>query len=364
MLIWLPMQRVPPSIAPILFVPGLLYEALVRARNGLYGSGMLPRRRLPGSVISVGNITMGGTGKTPLVLCIAQILAKQGFHPAILSRGYKRAQSNTDLVLPPQENIPCAARVLGDEPALIRRHIPSAWMGISKDRYRAGSRIAQDMPQAVFILDDGFQHRSLYRDLDIVILDRSQPPGHNRMFPRGTLREPISGLSRCHVVVINGAHEGSGRDPIAEDVARYNPKAPCFCCRQKITSLVPFTAWSGLNSAAQPLKPQSAFLVAAIGNPGRFEQDVRRFGIDVKGSRFFPDHYWLQPNDWGACVEEARSKGALAIIVTEKDAVKIPRPPDFPLMVSMQSTEISDRRAFEAMLIQCAGRRWEGGQTG
>ncbi len=362
MLIWLPMQRIPPALAPMLCVPGLLYESLVRARNGLYAAGVLPRRHLPGPVLSVGNITMGGTGKTPLVLYIAQVLTQRGFQPAILTRGYKRTQSNETRILAPKEGVPSAARILGDEPAVMRRHFSSAWMGISKNRFRAGSIISQKLRQAVFILDDGFQHRRLYRDLDIVILDRSQALQSNRVFPRGTLREPLSGLHRCHAIVLNGTRDEDAGDPFIEEIARYHPKVSIFCCSQTIESLVPLAAWDAMDFSAEAPRPHSAYLVAALGNPRRFEQDVRRLGIDVRGAKFFPDHYWPAPGDWRACAEDARSKHAEAIITTEKDAVKILQPPDFPVMVSIQSTCLSDARAFEAMLLRYVEGRLGGRQ--
>lgn len=346
------MQRIPPALASLLCVPGLLYESLVRTRNGLYAAGVLPQRHLPGPVLSVGNITMGGSGKTPLVLYIAQVLTQRGFQPAILTRGYKRAQGQETRILAPGEGVSSSAGVLGDEPALMRRHFSSAWMGISKNRFRAGSIISQKLRPAVFILDDGFQHRKLYRDLDIVILDQSQALQSNRVFPRGTLREPLSGLHRCNAIVLNGTGDGDTGEPIAEEIARYHPKISIFYCSQTIESVVPLARWNMMDFRAEVSRPLSAYLVAALGNPRRFERDVRRLGIDVRGIKFFPDHYWPAPGDWRACAEDARSKHAEAIITTEKDAVKISQPPDFPVMVSIQSTGMSDARAFEAMLLR------------
>jgi tetraacyldisaccharide 4'-kinase len=342
----------------MLCIPGLLYESLVRARNGLYDAGVLPRRYLPGPVLSVGNITMGGTGKTPLVLYIAQVLTQKGFQPAILTRGYRRTQSNNTRILAPNEGVPSAARILGDEPAVMRRHISSVWMGISKNRFRAGCIISQKLRHAIFILDDGFQHRRLYRDLDIVILDRSQALQSNRVFPRGTLREPLSGLHRCHAIVLNGTRDEDAGDSFMEEIARCHPQASIFCCSQTIESLVHLAAWHAMDFSVEAPRPHSAYLVAALGNPRRFEQDVLRLRIDVRGAKFFPDHYWLTPGDWRACAEDARRKHAEAMITTEKDAVKILQSPDFPVMVSQQSTRMSNAHAFEAMLLRYAeGRR-------
>jgi tetraacyldisaccharide 4'-kinase len=351
------MQRISPALAPILFVPGLLYEALVHVRNGLYTSGVLPRRRLPGPVISVGNITLGGTGKTPLVLHIAKAFASQGYQPVILTRGYKRSRPNETLILSPSEIVSSAAGILGDEPAVMRRHMPWAWMGVSRNRFLAGSRISRQLQKAVFILDDGFQHRKLNRDLDIVVLDCTQSLQSNRVFPRGTLREPLSGLRRGDVVVLNGAQGGNPGGPIVETVTRLVPKAAIFRCNQSIETMVPFRAWSEMTLVGPSQQPRSAYLVAALGNPERFEQDVRRLGIDVVGKKLFPDHYWPSLRDWQTCAADARSRHAEAIVTTEKDAVKIASPPDFPLVVTIQSTAISDATAFEMILRECVEKR-------
>lgn len=340
----------------MIFIPGLAFEALIRARNGLYAAALLPRRRLPEPVISVGNITMGGAGKTPLVIYVAQTLAKLGFNPAVLSRGYGRIEPNRSHILSPGEKVLSPARILGDEPALIRRHIPSAWMGISKNRFLAGNLIAKQQQRTAFILDDGFQHRGLHRDLDIVIIDSSQLLGSNRVFPRGTLREPLSGLRRCHIVIINGARDEEDTDSVVAEIRRYHPKVTLFHCKQRIRSLVPFSAWKD-DAGSQTAPAQSAYLVTALGNPKRFERDIRELGIVIRGSKFYPDHYWPKPNDWIACIEEARSKDASAVIITEKDAVKISHPPNFPLLVSIQSTEVSDAKEFERVLKNCAEER-------
>ena len=345
------MQRIPAAIAPVVFLPGLVYEALVRARNGLYSAGLLPQHRLPDPVISIGNLTLGGTGKTPLVICVAQALLKLGFVPAVLTRGYGRIRRREAHILPPEREVPSAFLAIGDEPALIRRRLPSVWMGVSKDRYRAGSSISRQQAQTVFLLDDGFQHRRLHRDLDIVIIDPSQPLQSNRIFPLGTLREPLSGLRRCHVAVINGPPDAA--DPVEAVVRTWQPDAKIFHCSQAIQSLIPFSCWRRGEDGGQTQRARPAYLVAALGNPDRFRQDVRRLGIEVCGSRFFPDHYRLQRKDWAACADEARGKGADAILVTEKDAVKISDPPDFPLLVSVQSARISDPRAFEGILQSC-----------
>jgi tetraacyldisaccharide 4'-kinase len=346
------MQKVPSGLAPALFIPGLMYEGLIRARNRLHSSGWLRRQSLPGPVISVGNITMGGTGKTPLVLFIAHALEALGFQPAILSRGYGRIEPQKCHLIAPGDVVLSPAETLGDEPALIRRRIPTAYFGIAPNRFQAGDRLAKRMLSPVFVLDDGFQHRRLARDLDIVLLDSSQPLRSNRVFPRGTLREPLSGLHRCPVLMINDSGNGKSPESMITEVRQYAPKAAVFTCRQGIQSLVPYPAWAGgVGENAVPDGP--VYLATAIGNPERFEWSIRELGIRTCGTKFFRDHYRLKQKDWAECVHDAKRKGAGAIVVTEKDAIKISSAPAFPLLVAVQSTAVSDPREFELVLKRC-----------
>jgi tetraacyldisaccharide-1-P 4'-kinase len=156
------------------------------------------------------------------------------------------------------------------------------------------------------------------------------------------------------VVVINGAPETGSSDSLETEIRNFHPDAVIFHCTQVIRSLIPFPSW--LRNSSHPVSaetPQAAYLVSALGNPGRFLRDVRRRGIEVRGSRSYPDHHRLEQKEWLACTDEARSLAVDAIITTEKDAVKISRPPDFPLLVSIQSTELSDAGKFELVLKSC-----------
>jgi tetraacyldisaccharide 4'-kinase len=224
-------------------------------------------------------------------------------------------------------------------------------MGISKNRFKTGISIERRQEQIVFILDDGFQHRRLHRDLDVVIVDRNQPLAANHLLPRGTLREPLSGLRRCHLVVINGMPEAEATDPVETEIRLLHPDAAILHCRQTIGSLIPFHIWRENPPHSDPVKtPHSAYLVSALGNPDRFHKDIRKLGIQVPGIRSYTDHYWLKRKDWLDCVSEARRQSVEAIIITEKDAVKISQAPDFPLLVSIQATEISEADAFKLVL--------------
>jgi len=162
-----------------------------------------------------------------------------------------RMRSSETHMLAPGETIPNPALALGDEPALIRRHIPSSWMGVSKDRFNAGSILAKRNPRVVFVLDDGFQHRKLARDLDIVIIDGSRPLLSDRIFPRGTLREPVFALRRCDAVVINGPFKSPDANSIEAEIRGLQIKAQIFRCNQFVQSLVPFLSWQKTASRAR-----------------------------------------------------------------------------------------------------------------
>ncbi len=347
MLICLPMDKIPSGLAPAVFIPGLAFEALVRLRDWGYSSNRLRQRRLKSPVISIGNLTLGGTGKTPLVIHIAQMLINLGRSPAILSRGYGRLSGGMH-ILPPDVEIKDPASELGDEPALIRRRVPAAWLGISKNRFETGSLLEQNNKLA-FLLDDGFQHRKLYRDLDIVVIDGSQPLESNSVFPRGTLREPISALRRCDIIIVHSASDNIV--PLKNTLGRLGCTAEVFECEQKISAIISFPDWqkSSESTTARPCL-KTVYPVTALGNPKRFLRDLSRAGIKVNGKKLFPDHHRLSRKDWRTCYEEARRNAVDAIILTEKDAIKLTDPPDFPLMVAIQSTEMLDAGALEMIL--------------
>lgn len=351
------MYSPPAALKPILFFPGLIYELLMRLRNAAYSTGRLKPRRLPGPAISVGNLTLGGAGKTPLAILVAGILVKSGYPTVLLSRGYgRRLGSHTQLVTP-RASVSDPASELGDEPALIRRALPEIWMGIAPERYSVGLQIAALQPGSVYILDDGFQHRTLHRDLDLVILDPTQPFATNSVFPRGSLREPAKEIRRSQVVLVNGASSANACVEVELAVQSIHPNAIIFHCLQKIDRLIPFLDWKNMREDTPATLPcKSVFLAAAIGNPDRFRRDVEQLGIEVKGARFFRDHHSISLSEWLHCARKARDANASFVLTTEKDAVKISHSLDFPLLVACQSTSIVEKDQFEAILMTAVER--------
>ena len=346
---------------PAIYIPGMIYQGGVYLRNRAFDAGLLLIRSLSRPVVSVGNLTLGGTGKTPFVIYLAGLFKEMGYEIAILSRGHGRIKSGKTIILHPEETNDLSASQIGDEPALLRRRLPEAWLGVSSDRFRAASAICRHekiKDRMVFILDDGFQRRDIRRDLDIVMIDPAQPPDSERLFPMGSMRETAAELRRAHVVVVNGTESSdtgetrSARfETIVKKLRKYAPEADYFHCVQRIRTITPFSDWLDFHTTHHlSVLPKTAFLAAAIGNAERFKRDVRNLGIEVRGCAFFRDHAVISEKDWHKCVAEARKAKADAIIITEKDAVKISNPPDFPLLVAVQSTDITEAARFREIL--------------
>ena len=345
------------AFTPFLYVPGILYRAGLNLHNRAFETGFMPVYTLPQPTISVGNLTLGGTGKTPFVIYLAVLLKEMGAITAVLTRGYGRIQARKTIILSPDDNSHFSAQQIGDEPSLLRRRLPETWFGISANRFSTANSISQQKnPEKkdgrfIFVLDDGFQHRKIHRDLDIVLIDQNQPPYSERLFPLGSLREPVAQLRRANVVVINGIvspdatkTKNDSVSVIKEKLRIYAPDAEFFHCFQPIQDIIPYYTWIDAQKQSPSISDiKTAFLAAAIGNPYRFKQDIKGMGIEIRGCAFFRDHAAI---DWKNCIKSAQKEGAEAIIITEKDAVKISRPPDFPLFVAIQTTVIPEAERF------------------
>jgi len=270
-----------------------------------YARGILRTKKLPGTVISVGNLTVGGTGKTPMVLWIAERLAAEGKNTAILTRGY-RGTSTGDARGEPQS----------DEVALLRERLSGkVKIGVGADRYKNGEVLARHGSE-YFILDDGFQHLRLARDADIVLIDATDPFGGGMTLPAGRLREPISALRRADIVVITRSVQAPA--PAIEAMIRRHTTSPIFYAATKLENVlrVPQLA------VALPLEdwPRVRFFAfCAVGNASAFFEDLRRWGFQVAGERSFPDHHVYDARETADLESAAAKCGADALLCTEKD---------------------------------------------
>ncbi len=257
-------------------------------RRAAYRRGWFETHRLNRPVVSVGNLTVGGTGKTPLVAFIARRLLRRGWKPAILTRGYGRRPSSEIIWLEPRLRRAPSAREVGDEPALLARTVPEVPIVVGVDRTKSGRLAEERFDVDVHLLDDGFQHAALARDIDLVLLDVTQDFSDGALLPVGRLREPCSALERAHVVVLTRIELGDPR-PLENRVAEINPQARIFHAATRLCGLVDLE--SGRALAAEALQGKPVFAFCGIGNPKAFTADLRRWGFSVVAGLAFRDHH-------------------------------------------------------------------------
>lgn len=296
---------------------GRLYGAGATARAAAYQRGWLRRRRLARPVISIGNLTAGGTGKTPLVRWTAERLLQQGFRPAILTRGYRRERGPDAIVIPPKDGRAPEPREVGDEAAWLARTLPQVPVGVSADRFHTGEMIAENYPVDVFVLDDGFQHWPLARDLDVVALDAMRGISDNEILPAGLQREPTSSLVRADVVVITRAElVDAGRlEEFYTLVRGVSQEVILIEARNRLECLRDLA--SGAEMPADTFAGQPVHGFCGIGNPDAFFRDLRLWGFDVVRESVFPDHHVYRDLNF------ARDGGVAAFLTTEKDAMNL-----------------------------------------
>ena len=313
------------------------YASIIIVRNFLYSTGWLKVHKVNATVISVGNITTGGTGKTPLVVWIANQIT-QNYTCAILTRGYKTTQNSK---LKTQNYI--------DEPEILAKGCPQAKVIVNPDRL-AGAQEAIDKYHAkVLIMDDGFQHRRLGRNLDIVTIDATCPTGYGRMLPAGLLREPVSSLKRADAAVVTRSDQVNKSD-LESLEAKLKSINPEMLIVRTIHNPVCAQTTHGEKIDIEQLKGKKIFAFCGIGNPEAFFSTIRKTGAQLVGSKIFNDHYAYANNDIDDIYEEAMYLGARLVLSTQKDWTKISskKPPaaDIPfayLVMEMKFTDGVDK---------------------
>lgn len=282
------------------------YATAVRIRNGLFETGLRRVRRLPVPVISVGNLTTGGTGKTPIVAMIASTLQNAGLRPAILSRGYRSDSSG-----------------INDEKRVLDQLCPGVPHVQNPDRFAGGMSLVTEHQPDVIVMDDGLQHRQLHRDLNIILMDACNPFGYGFLLPRGLLRESVSGLWRADVVLITRS------DLVPEsELKQLESKIAAVAPGMQIMRTV-FAPVALRNAESPPqtlsaIGEQRVFLMSGIGHPEAFAATCRTIGMTIVGHSVFADHHHYRDEDLKSVREAARSAGADTIVTTQKDLVKLP----------------------------------------
>ncbi len=343
----------------LLFLASVGYGVAVRARNVGYDSGLLRVHRLPCRVVCVGNLTVGGTGKTPMVLALAQAFARSGAKVCVILRGYGRrgaeaavVSDGRDRLLPWQE--------AGDEAVLLASRLPGIPVIVGGDRVRAGALALQRFGADTLLLDDGFQHRRLQRDVDLVLLDAMDPFGGGRLLPRGRLREPMESLRRAHAIVVTRTDQAADLTPLRQRLPWLVADRPVAWAAHRPVRLTELR--TGDLRPIEALADRSVLAVSGIANPGGFHRTLLEMGAKLTGTLCYPDHHPFTDADRARMAAEAKTRGAEWILTTEKDAVRLEGdlPAGFPVLALGIALELIDGgRELERLLdisLHGAGR--------
>jgi tetraacyldisaccharide 4'-kinase len=309
------------ALAPL----SLAYGVVVRARAALYRRGALRSRTVGAPVVSVGNLTAGGTGKTPLVEWLARAVAAEGRRVCVLTRGYAREDARRRLVVSDGAGVLADARAAGDEPLLLAERLLPFGVAVVCDADRAAAaRFAiESFGSEVFILDDGFQHVRLARDLNVATLDATDPWGGGRLLPAGLLREPVKQLARADCVVITRAELSEDLDGLRAEASRLSGGRPLFSARTRTTGFKPVAREARDEPVGRASLPPAVAAFCGVGNPRAFFANLAREGFELRHARAFADHHAYTRQDVDAVERAARLKGAEVLITTAKDAVKL-----------------------------------------
>jgi tetraacyldisaccharide 4'-kinase len=330
---------------------GYIYRLVVKARNALYRRRILDIHDLGARTISVGNITTGGTGKTPLVGYIAKLLLDRGEKVCILTRGYGRDDPKGRVLVSDGEDI-CELdpKVTGDEPLELARQLEGkAVIVADADRVGAAEWAKRKFAVTTFILDDGFQHLQARRHLDIVCIDATNPFGGGKMLPAGRLREPVEGLARADAIVIT-------RADLVSDLAVSNLRSeisdvcasPVFEVRNCISGLKEIH-----EDAERPQSSEESFFAfCGLGNPESFFEGLRSHGFDVRGIRAFEDHHQYSQKEIVKLESEAVAADCSTLITTAKDAVKLGEIAfAMPCVVAEIEVKVDEEARFQNLIL-------------
>ncbi|KPJ77520.1 MAG: hypothetical protein AMJ54_07640 [Deltaproteobacteria bacterium SG8_13] len=330
-----------------------IYAVAVKVRLAGYRHGIFKTRRLPCKVISIGNVTAGGTGKTPFAIYVAAMIHRWGLRAAVISRGYKGDAERRGAVVSDGSRLLASPEAAGDEPFLMAvRLMPlSVPVLVGRDRVRIGLQAIQRFAPDVIILDDGFQHVRLARDIDVVLLDSQRPLGNSHLLPRGVLREPLSSLRRADLFVFTrttAKEKDTGSHPCRTLPFRL-PDRPVF--RAAHAPVLRVWIQPGQNAALEQLSRPGAleirqlagrrvFAFSGIAANAVFQRSLTGLGIDVSGFIGFGDHHAYSTDDLSRILDAARSAGADCLCTTDKDWVKLPRHVDWPLELAVMGVDI------------------------
>ena len=344
-----------------------IYAKITDARNYLYDRGIFETFDLGARTISIGNITTGGTGKTPLVAYVANVLAARGEKVCILTRGYGRKNAERRILVSDREQIHATPSEAGDEPfELAQKLLGKAIIIADADRVSAAEWAKRKFGVTAFVLDDGFQHRKAKRDVDIVCIDATNPFGGGKTLPAGRLREPLVNLKRADIVVITRANLAGDISDLKSQISDLNVNAQIFEAKNEIERVVALEEFHAKTQRTQSeekeseanakanhfnVQQQPASAFCGIGNPENYFGQLRQENFSVTASETFRDHHFYTQQDIKKIERKARVSGAEILLTTAKDAVKLSDLRfEIPCFVVEVKTAIDNKEAFDKML--------------
>jgi tetraacyldisaccharide 4'-kinase len=320
---------------------GWIYGKIADLRNALYDRGIFETFDLGARTISIGNITTGGTGKTPLVAYVATVLADRGERVCVLTRGYGRENERRRVLVSDGEKVLADFREAGDEPVeLANKLLGKAIIIADADRVSSAEWAKRKFGVTVFVLDDGFQHRRVKRDVDILCIDATDPFGGGRMLPAGRLREPLHALARTDVTVITRTDLVDDISNLRFEISQLSPAARVFESSNELR-----------RSEQNAHSDEKAVAFCAIGNPKNFFDQLRRDRFSIVATQAFADHHVYSQNDFDDLARLARRNNARIMLTTAKDAVKLAGLKfEFPYSVVEIEVEVDDAEGFATLL--------------
>lgn len=309
----------------------ILYGFGLKMKLFCYKAGIFKEYKMPCKVISLGNITLGGTGKTPTARTVATMIKEMGYKVVLLNRGYRANYDKPVGIVSDGKEIYMTAYEAGDEAYLLAKQLPGIPVVIGKDRAISGEYVAKNMDVDVMIMDDGYQHWQLARDIDIVLVDTLTMFGNSCLLPRGTLREPLSHLDRADIFLLTKVDQSMqfSQKYVREIIAQNNPNALVFESVHQPRCFIEIGEWDKQDEAkalsVENFKGKSALAFSAIGNPASFEQTIINLGVNLVEAMRYPDHHDYDMKELQYVLDRAEESNVSAIIITEKDAVKIPK---------------------------------------
>lgn len=332
----------------------------VKTRLALFRKRIIHERNLGALVICVGNITMGGTGKTPVVELLARTLRDRGRDVAILSRGYKshdleepqewqeewgKRPTNPPKIVSDGKRVYLGPKYAGDEPYMLAKNLSGVRVVVDKNRIKSGFFALERLGADTIVLDDGLQYLKLGHELNIVLVDSGAPFGTNYLIPRGTLREPPSSLRRASYIFLTKCKDTNNMELI-EKIRKYNSTAEIIQCKHGPICLE--DVFTGEILPLSYLKGKFAACISGIANPASFENLVESLGATVVIRKACPDHHWFDQAEIDVFMERCADRAMDIIVTTEKDAVRFPRPNEMDVPIYFLRIEVEILRGMDA----------------